>query len=81
MDYIWIVLGFIVFFVGIAVVFVGIAIDDIRQRKQNRQLRQRLAALDEELGEADAQCVAYIEKIARERQGKACNSKGTCKCG
>ena len=69
MNYLWLASGFI----SIAL---GIALDDIRQRKHNQQLRDRLAMLNEELEAADEQSAAYIETIARERQGKGCG-----KCG
>jgi hypothetical protein len=36
--------------------------------------------LNEEIEAADAQSAAYIETIARERQGKSCG-KGCGKCG
>lgn len=69
MNYIWIASGFIT-------IALGIVLDDIRQRKHNQQLRERLSSLNEELEAADAQCVTYMETIARERQGKSCG-----KCG
>lgn len=67
--------------IGFMVLTIAAGLDDIRQRKYNEHLRQRLALLHEELEEADAQSAAYMETIARERTGKACGSKGTCKCG
>ena len=73
MNYIWLASGFIT-------IALGIALDDIRQRKHNQQLRDRLAMLNEEIEAADAQSAAYIETIARERQGKICG-KGCGKCG
>ena len=73
MNYIWLASGFIT-------IALGIALDDIRQRKHNQQLRERLSSLNDELEAADAQSAAYIETIARERQGKSC-SKGCGKCG
>ena len=73
MNYIWLASGFIT-------IALGIALDDIRQRKHNQQLRDRLSSLNEELEASDAQSAAYIETIARERQGKSCG-KGCGKCG
>ena len=73
MNYLWLASGFIT-------IALGIALDDIRQRKHNQQLRDRLAMLNEEIEAADAQSAAYIETIARERQGKNCG-KGCGKCG
>ena len=73
MNYIWLASGFIT-------IALGIALDDIRQRKHNQQLRDRLAMLNEELEAADEKSAAYIETIARERQGKSCG-KGCGKCG
>ena len=73
MNYIWLASGFIT-------IALGIALDDIRQRKHNQQLRERLSSLNDDLEAADAQSAAYIETIARERQGKSC-SKGCGKCG
>ena len=73
MNYIWLASGFIT-------IALGIALDDIRQRKYNQQLRDRLSMLNEELEAADAQSAAYIETIARERQGRSCG-KGCGKCG
>ena len=73
MNYLWLASGFIT-------IALGIALDDIRQRKYNQQLRDRLSMLNEELEAADAQSAAYIETIARERQGRSCG-KGCGKCG
>ena len=73
MNYLWLASGFIT-------IALGIALDDIRQRKHNQQLRERLSSLNEELEAADEQSAAYIETIARERKGKSC-SKGCGKCG
>jgi len=67
---------------GFAVLGFSAVLDDLNTRRVNQQLRQRLAMLNEDLEAADAQCVAYMETIARERQGKACGSKKECsKCG
>jgi len=73
MNYLWLASGFIT-------IALGIMLDDIRQRKHNQQLRDRLSMLNEEIEAADAQSAAYIETIARERQGKSCG-KGCGKCG
>lgn len=64
----------------ITTIMLAICIDGLRQRKYNQQLRERLSSLNEELEAADAQSAAYIETIARERQGKSCGN-GCGKCG
>jgi len=65
---------------GFAVLALAAALDDLNTRRQNQQLRERLELLNEEIEAADAQSAAYIETIARERQGKSCG-KGCGKCG
>ncbi len=66
-------------YIALAVVVAGLLVairDDMHTRRRNEALKQSLENLSEQLIEADAQCVAYMETIARERQGSKWYSKG-----
>ena len=67
--------------IGFASLACAALLDDIRIRQRNRELHERLSMLNEELLEADAQCVRYCATITHEREGRSCGSKKECgKC-
>ena len=67
--------------IGFASLACAALLDDIRARQRIRDLREQIANLNEELLEADAQCVRYCATITHEREGKSCGSKKECgKC-